>query len=229
MSLTVSDIITGAELRAEPYVQETGTPKGILVRQLDGLDSEVVGWVALHDKAHLSTAASELTVVKATNSTGYSLESARRWFAFRWVDSDDNVFPFDIVDERLYDHPPKHPAAIIRAGKLYPCDPLEIGWETSSDERQVFVGNGDVIRYSYIPEHTQLTALSDTCESPDYARDYFESSLALSIVLSYPRPVPQGKMVELSNKAQEAKRLLLITIAKQTSKESSVRQEQRMY
>ena len=228
MSLTVSDIIAGAELRAEPYVPEQGSPKGVLVRQLSGLDSDVVNMVALQNPGLLSTAATAITIVSATNRTGYSLESARKYFNFQWVDADGNIFPIKIVDERSYEHPPYHPSALIRGTTFLPCDPIEEGW-SGSDSRGIYVGDGDTVTYSYIPEHTKLTALADTCEGPDFAREYYEITLALNILLSAPFPVPQGKLIEMSDNSRKAYRDLLLTISKQVPLETSVREKMRMY
>lgn len=229
MSLTVSDIIEGAELRAEPYVPSSGAPKGVLIRQLDGLDSEIVNLVAIQVPTLLSSVPSDITIVLATNSTGYSLEAARKWFNFQWVDSDGNIFPLRVVNERDYSHPPIHPSGIIRGTTFYPCDPIEKEW-SGSDARHVFVGDGDVVTYSYIPEHTQLTATSDTCEGPDFAREYYETSLALNLMLSAPYPVPQGKMLEMRDRSNSARRDLLLAIAKQAPIESSINtSSKRMY
>jgi len=222
MSLTVSDLIQGAELAAFPYIPEEGTPRAVLIRQLSNLDSEVVSMCVKQNASFLVTAATSLPVVTATNPTGYTLSAARSWLNFQWVDSDDNIFPIRIVDEREYDHPPRHPAGIIRASKFYPCDPLELSWETS-DARTIYVGDGDVITYSYVPEHTKLTTLAATMSGPDFARTFYEKSLALNIMLSCPIAVPQPKLAQMNGEAMLAKQELLLAIAKSTPQQSNTR------
>jgi len=211
MALLARDIIDDAFGRAFPYVRETDIVYGALLKHLSSLDEEVVQWYTLQHPERLNTVATPITVVKSQNPTGYTLQAAGAlgYSEFRWIDSNNFIWPINIVAEDRFDHPMLHPAGMIRGNTFFPADPTELRWQ-NTDPRQFYIGNGDTITYSFMPLPGQLTGLSSTLVSPDEARNYISSAITTQILLNASGDVPQEKLqVAMAYMGQRRQELLL--------------------
>ncbi|OHD26420.1 MAG: hypothetical protein A2Y38_18945 [Spirochaetes bacterium GWB1_59_5] len=214
MSIDLADILNDAELNAAPYAHENSVFRGPMLKQLSVLDKEVADIFLLTNPDRISLAGTNLTVVTATNLTGYSLAVAKSYRGFTYVDSDDLPTPiYIVVSEKEYDDPPVHPAGIVRGSKFYPCDYLGLRW-VGSDERLFFKADGDKITYRYVPEPPVYTAISGCLYAPNEAYPYLLASLTLGILLR--AGAPQGVLAAQFAAREEAKRSLYLTATKRT-------------
>jgi hypothetical protein len=195
MALLANDLVNDAFGRAFPYVRETDIVYGPLLKHLTSLDMEVVQWYTFQSPERLNTQAPAITVVGSQNPTGYTLQPAGAlgYSEFRWIDSQNFIWPINIVPEDRFDHPMLHPAGIVRGNTFFPADPIELRW-SNNDPRQFYIGNGDTITYSYMPLVQPVTALTQNLVSPDEARNYIAASLTAQILLNAAEAVPQEKM-----------------------------------
>ena len=222
MSLLPSDLIADATQQAYPYISENALAPGPLLRHLSVLDADVVNWFSVTAPERLSTAGADITVVLATNPTGYALTTGRSYYDFRWIDKDGNVWPdrIRIVPESQFLSPPAHPAGIVRGSTFFPCDDLGLRW-TSTATRTFFIGNGDTIAYRYMTEPVRITALSQALISPDEARDYLQWSLVMHILLADVTTPPERVQIAMQA-AAAAKQQLLLLANKRTLPQSSL-------
>ena len=203
MALLVSDLIDNARDRAFPYgVGNEDVPDAVLMRHLGALDYSIVAKVALMAPDLLDSApgASPVTIVLASNATGYALVAALRYHNFEYEDVNNRRLPIRILGHRSFEHPPVNPSGIMRANTFFPADPDERGW-AGSEIRSYFRGDGDKFHYRTIPLPTRPTALSDSLASPDFAREYFELSLVSSLYAINGAP---PTMIQLSLQQQGA-------------------------
>jgi hypothetical protein len=188
--LTPSDLIDDAVLLAFPYASERTVAPGVLLRQLQQLDREVVGMLAQEAPERFSTdvipgqspTVTDVAVTLVKNRDGYALQAATQYTDWTLVDSSDNVWPITIVPESKFEAPPVHPAGIVRGSTFFPCDPDGLRWEDQVDDRTVFAV-GDTIKYRYIAEVSRVTTKTQALASPEEAQGYLVWSLVLSILL----------------------------------------------
>jgi len=206
MAILASEIINDAFGRAFPYVRETDIVYGPLLRHLASLDTEVVQWYTLQYPERLNLVATPIPVVLSQNPNGYILQAAGAlgYSEFRWIDTNNYIWPINIVPEDRFDHPMLHPAGMIRGNTFFPADPTELRWQ-NNDPRQFYIGNGDTITYSYMPLPGQLTSLSSTLVSPDEARNYIAAAITTQILMNAAGDVPQEK-IQLSMAYMAARR-----------------------
>jgi len=143
--MTPNDLISTARAMALPYGGTSVFP-GVLAAELTQLDKEVVGMYQMDVPQRVSAQATDITVVFASNPTGYGLTYGESYQDLRLVDSGGYETPIRIVSESEFLHPPVHPAGTIRGSTFFPCDPLGRDWDVAGGARQVFIGDGDVIR-----------------------------------------------------------------------------------
>ena len=79
MTLTPANLIADAVLAAHPYTPTQALALGPLLRQLTGLDTEVVNWYSIQAPERIAVSATDLTVTMAANLAGYPLEAARSY------------------------------------------------------------------------------------------------------------------------------------------------------
>lgn len=182
MALTPQNLIDDAKLQAWPFLREEDISPAALLRQLTSLDREVVGLIAAQYPERISVQATDVTIVLATNATGYTLSAAKNYSNFVHVSaSSGERLPIEIVPEGK--EPSKHPAAYIYGVTFLPIDQYERDWDTSLGDRLFFL-SGDKVEYRYIPEPGRVTTMSQTLASPDEAESYFREALTLSILLN---------------------------------------------
>jgi hypothetical protein len=181
VALLVSDLIADAFSFAYPFVPEYATARGPLLRKLSQLDDKVVGEIALNAPGRLATIASDITVVFATNPTGYTLQAgATAYLNFKYKYPDGRITPLTVFGDMIPDTT-QAPAAALRGATLYPLDPNKSRWISPG---QYFIGNGDKIGYDYVPGTVPVTLLTQTLISPDDARQYIVSELTLQVLLA---------------------------------------------
>jgi hypothetical protein len=221
MSLLVSDLINTAVGRAYPFIRETDIAPGQLCKILTGLDQEVLHWYSIQAPERTTTVAAPITVVLSQNVAGYALVAlAYVYTNFKWIDNQGFVWPINMVPENRFDHPGKHPAALVRNSTFYPCDPNEVRWTNISGsiggQRQFFAGNGDTITYDYQPIGPNITTTSQNMTSPDEAREYFTSSLTFHILLNSSEMIPQGRLAMAQASMALRRQELLTNMLKRT-------------
>lgn len=225
MSLSPNDLINEALGLAYPYIGENATARGPLLSQLTSLEKEVADMIVATSPNLAATAGADITIVLATNPTGYTLDAAKAYLTktFKYVDLGGNILPLRIVPDAQYAHPPTHPAAMIRGIKFFPCDPLEKAW-AGSDARSIFGGGGDKVTYELVAEPAAVTTLAQTLVSPDLVRPYFVSSLALSVVLASDSvsPVSPTRLQQLTAAMMGARDGLPALLAQRARVESSI-------
>lgn len=218
MALQPVDLIADATGLAFPFISEYGVAPGQLLRHLTTLDDEIVNMFATSAPERLSLPGTTITIVAANNAAGYALTDARAYTDFRYIDSNGVVWtsPIVIVPESRFDSPDRDPAGIIRnnagVSTFYPCDPFRMNWLTTLNVRPFFVGDGDQVKYRYIPALARVTTLTQTLLSPEEARPYIMWSLAATILMSHsttPELQPQ-----VANRVQAA--LAMAGAAKQS-------------
>ena len=219
MALTVSNLIDNALALAFPFVPEYGVAKGQLLRRLNALEQEIVLHYTMHAPERIALSG-VVIVDSANNITGHTLQAtAQSMYDFKLFDG-NGLFQANIriVPDRQFDAPPVHPAAVIRGNTLLPCDPFGERWASTPNSRPWFRGDGDEIRYRYVPAPTQITTLSATLASPDEARQYIEHSLALQILVSTSAslPVPQEVIANVARSLESAKLDLALHSVKRT-------------
>lgn len=210
MTLTAGDLILDAQALCYPNVDDHMVSKVALLRQLTSLDEKVIDLLTITAPQRVSAAASNLNISLANNLAGYSLTAARSYHSFQYFDKDSNwINDIRIVPERKFDHPPVHPAGIVRGSTFFPCDPMENRWSTA-DQRDYFRGDGDTIRYRLITSPAVLTALTQTLASPDEARQYFVWSLVMGILLQAGGVTPERLQVAAGQIAEQEGALRLM-------------------
>lgn len=193
--MQASDIISAAKRRAYPHGSLQQVPDRVLLSRLNSADSKVVNRIAQEAPGLLSEESSKISVTDSENQDGYSLNDAVAYTHFELVDesSDDHARAIRILDGADLHQPPTHPSGVVGPDSsgyaFYPADPQEEGWTTSGD-RYWFDPDDHAIRYRYVPEHTELTSLSDTLDSPPVARQLFEQAVVVQIKSSQPIPPP---------------------------------------
>lgn len=176
-----SELIADATALAFPHIREDQVSRGMLLRQINVIEREVMQFLLIQAPQLVDTPGSDVAIVESSNAAGYTLP-AHLWIGdFQYMDSSKTVTPLKIYNEADYDNPPSQPSAIIRGVKLFPCDPQKQRW-AGTGQRGVFV-NGDLIHFSYIAPLVQITALSTPLLSPEETRNYFVHNLTLSILL----------------------------------------------
>jgi hypothetical protein len=162
-----------------------------LVGYLSSLDRDVATDIAKVAPEILAQSGSDITIVKATNPTGYALQSgAIRYFDFTYVaETTEYHRNIRMVPPAQFDQAPGHPSATIVGETFLPCDPLNRRWN-SQDDRTFFNGNGEVVRYRYVATPAALTGPTSSLTSPDFARPYFETALATMILMLNSAPAP---------------------------------------
>lgn len=201
MALTASDLITDAAGQAYPYLGDRPLPTLPLLRTLGALDYEVVQTAAIEAPHALAGSSATLTVVSATNVTGYALQAALRYRRFTYLDASGIPTKLTIVPDKKRDHPNQHPSGYILGATFFPIDPHAERWATLTG-RAFFTGDGDTIHYTYIALPGLPASESATLVSPDYARDYFVQTLRLHLLLQYPgvpETVLQAAVTAISN------------------------------
>ena len=225
MALTPLSIIEEAEGLAYPHISENATARGPLLHQLSSLEKEVVDMIVSTSPNLLAEAGGVITIVLGTNPSGYALDTTKAYMTdtFRYVDAENTIIPIRIVPVAQFDDPPIHPAAMISAGSFYPCDPLGKNW-AGSDARSWYPGEGETVTYSLVDEPALVTTLSQVLVSPDLARPYFVSSLALSIVLASDSMIPASQIAiqRLTASMMEMKERLPMLLAQRARVESSI-------
>lgn len=214
MALTPLNLIEDAKLSAFPFMRDENVAPGALLRQLTTLDREVVGLFAQHVPERISVQGTDIPVVFATNATGYALSAAKRYTAFEYVDKDGEIYSIEIVPEGK--EASRHPAARVQGLTFYPIDPLDRSWDASFGDRNLYVGNGDEIRYRYIAEPARVTTMSQTLASPDEAESYLRESLTLSILLSSGEGVPQDRIQRAAQLVGQTRKDLVHEMTKRT-------------
>lgn len=229
MALTVNSLIDDAIGEAYPFLAEYGVAKGHLLRHLSALEHDIVRTIATHNPHRLSAAGADVTIVPATNPTGYSLTDALKYVSFHYVNSNGLVHPHPIriVRDDQYDNPPEHPSAVIRGSTFFPCDPAGTRW-TASGSRGYYVGNGDKVVYRYIARPAALTTGTQTLASPDEARNFFVKSLVYQLLLGYPG-VPPTRLADAESARTAEWANLHINLAKRSPVQSSYAGDSDMY
>src|SRR6266566_5065280 len=112
MSMLAGDLINSAIAKAYPFIRETDYAPGQMLKLVAGLDQEITYMYSVHAPERISVAGTPITVVAATNPTGYALTAAYSYSNLKWVDNNGFVWPINIVSENHFDHPGQHPAGI---------------------------------------------------------------------------------------------------------------------
>ena len=223
MTLTASTLIDNALTAAYPFVPEYGVAKGQLLRRLSALEQEIVFHYTMHAPERIASSGT-VVIDSANNATGHTLTTAQSYYDFKLF-TVENVFESDIriVPDRSYDLPPVHPSAVIRGVLLLPSDPYGRRWATDAGQRPWFRGNGDEIRYRYVPAPAQISTLSATLVSPDEAQQYIEHQLTLQalITASAVMAVPQEVIANIVRLLEGTKQDLALHSVKRTDVKSS--------
>lgn len=197
MSLTPTLLIADAQLLAYPYSAAHTVAPAVLLRELQVADHDIMEMFGLTAPERMSQEpiTGSLTVVPATNITGYTLEESHFYTDWKYLNSDGDIYLITIVPEKDLDHPPVAPAGIVRGTKFYPADPMWKRW-SGSDERTFYIGDGDTISYRYIADTARVTSMTQTLSSPDEGREYLVATLVLSILMaaSASMAVPQLRL-----------------------------------
>jgi hypothetical protein len=186
MSLIVSEIFEDAKLLAHPVGFTSQVSPTQVMSHLTTLDNYIVEIVNQTMPSLTSTVGGTLTVSDAQNLNGYDLDEALGYTQFLYQrDSDDRVWEIYVVMESDFMNPTRHPSGVIVRGLgnsrlLLPTDPLVKSW--SGDEERSWWKPGDTITYRYIPLPSRFTKLTDELQSPDFARGYIVTSVALLIM-----------------------------------------------
>ena len=221
MALKAADLISGASLLALPFGGPNVVFPGQLLRLLHQLDREVVGMYQMEAPERVSSNATSntltttLTITSALNITGYPLIPSEMYTEFLWVDADGHSAPIYMCTEKQIDNAPRHPAGTVRGTSFFPADPLHKGWADSTSGRFYFTGNGDTIRYRYVPFPAALTTDQSSLSSPDEAEPYLLAALKLYILLNDPM-VPQTTLQMASSDKTKAYTDLRLLAVKRT-------------
>jgi hypothetical protein len=224
MSLTAGDLITDAKLLAAPYVREDVASPGPLLRVLTGLDFDIVRQVALYAPELLSVQATEVPVVVASNTTGYTMTAAFAYSAFSYVKEDGERIPISIVPERRAPTTIRHPAGSIVGGaspKFFPADPFGKGWE-GSDTRAWFSNTNESFVYRYVAQPARLTTLTGatgTLVAPDEARDFLQWMLCASVLEM--SEAPRERMLSARDLATLARQEFIRNLVKRTGRRAA--------
>lgn len=214
MALTASDLIDDAKVASYPFVREENISPAALLRHLTSLEREIVTHFSLQAPDRLSTAGTNVTIVKSTNPTGYILTAAKAYTTFKYIDKDSNEWKIEIAPEGK--RPSKHPAAFVRGSTFFPIDPFELGWDTDAGDRPFYTGDADVVSYRYIAEPAKITAMTQTLVSPDEAEPYIVAALRLNILLMYGQEVPAERLQDAMQMMILRRQLLLYEMIKRT-------------
>lgn len=214
MATTVQTLIDDAKAISYPYLREERISLGGLLRHLTMLDREIVGLYAVHAPQRISAAGTTIPVVAATNQAGYTLTTAKSYQAFTYVNADGYEKPIEIVPEGK--RPSVHPSAYVRGVTFYPADPFQLNWDqVSVSSRTVYRGDGDKIKYRYIPEPPALATMAATIASPYESAPYMVSALCLQLLLMY-EEVPVERMQSAAQDVQMKRALLMLNMATRT-------------
>lgn len=212
MSLTPNNLIEDAKLQAFPYLRDENVAPGALLRHLTTLDREVIGLLAQHAPERVSVQAADITIVEATNLTGYALNAAKHYSDWIYIDIDGHRTPIEIAPEGK--KPAASPAGRVFGNSFFPIDPLDKGWDADFGARTWYIGDGDKIAYRYIAEPVRVTSMTQTLASPDEVESYFKEALVLQILLSCGHEVPAERIQNQQRTLTLAKQNTLLEIIK---------------
>lgn len=198
MTMTASDLITTALQQTYGMHGRQRISKAALLAELSHQDDQIVQMFAQIAPDLLATITGSASVTLASNTAGYTLSAGIHYRDFTHVDSaNDSYVPITLVRRESQDSPPRNPAGMLRlsgsTGVFYPVDPEGTRWQSSGTREWFEETESHVIKYSYVPAATQLTALSSTLTSPDMAREALLSSLKVAILLGNPE-VPADRI-----------------------------------
>jgi hypothetical protein len=176
-----------------------------LVSYLSSLDRDISANIAKIAPEILAQTGTEITTTKANNAAGYALQAgAIRYFDFTYVSADTEYHrSIRMVPLHQQDQAPGHPSGVVLRDNFIPCDPLNRRWDGVSDDRTFFNGDGEVVRYRYVANPAALTGPTSSLTSPDFARPFFERSLATLIMSLNAAPVA---MIQMSATIEERMR-----------------------
>jgi len=229
MSLIAGDLLADAEALAYPYVADGAVAPVPLLRTLSALDAEVTGMIVSVAPHLLVVNATPISVVFATNATGYTLVAARSYVDFKLEDSDNVFYPVRIVPTKQLDKTVgPHPCAVVEGVTLFPVDAQGNRWQSTSSDRRYWRGGEDTLHYRYVVPDIRLTTLTGatgTLASPDWALDYLLWSLTLRILLSFhgvDGNVPSEKLTAVDARVGQSRQNLWQSIANAAAASSSV-------
>lgn len=184
--LIAGDIVEDAKQISYPHTGPVMISDAAMLAFLDVLEDKVVMQIFQQAKTMLETEAPEITVSVSQNPDGYTLVQAMGYGEFiLTADSDDEQSVIKIVPEMdLLDA--QEPCARIISRVLYPCDPENEAWASSSTEREWFK-SGDTIKYRYIPMPAKLRTLRSTLVAPAFSRAYLTAALSTQALLMNPQ------------------------------------------
>lgn len=218
MAMTADEIRIDALGLAYPFIREESISPSALLRHINILDEEVVNHFVLNAPERLSVAVAQV-ITQSLNAAGYTLTASRAFSNFQLFNDDDTLMaPVRIVAEDEFDHPPIHPAGIIRNLTFFPCDPSEMRWATSN-ERQFFT-DGQELRYRRIAEPTRLTAFTNALASPDEVRQYFNLATTLYVLL-LSGEAPETRLQYAAAQVTEQRRMLGMIAGRRTATSST--------
>lgn len=181
MPLTPADVIPDAIGLAYPYVVESATARGPLLRKLFMLEGKICNFYATTSPERISISGGDTLVTNSLNQSGYSLHVARAYLNFKYTDASGLVLPIS-MQSAYSPRAPAHPAGIVRGAFMFPFDPFDTQWTGQSGSRPFFIGNGDSVGYEYVPEPVQVTSLTQMLISPDETRQYLIYELLLQVL-----------------------------------------------
>ena len=218
--MTAKEIIDSALKQAHPFIGPQETAKAVLLDSLSSLDEQIVQWIATVNNDLVAKEVDTVSVATALNADGYTLKLSPTYRDFKYINKDGDVTPIRLVLPDDLDNPGGTPAGAIEANvvaslgpKFRPADPLGKRWATAG-ARAYFKGDGDKVSYRYIPQTSQLTALSDDLVSPATARPFLIASLVLDILLRAPG-VPPIRLQAAVQGQEAAQQAMVMVVHKQ--------------
>jgi hypothetical protein len=218
MAITAGSILDSARRQAYPWGQgPIKVSEAALLEHLSRLDYQIASKTSRAAPHLLAVQASAVAVGNlAATAAGYALQAGGLLYRdFEWEDKDGNFKPIRVVPELEFNAAPQHPAGVLRGGTFFPADPLNKHWE-GSDSRVFFKGDGDNIHYKYILIPTKLVDRTSTLASPDFAEQYFISSLA-SLLAALQPGVPSTFLSLLADIEGLAQRSLHFQVYQQSN------------
>lgn len=218
--MTAQEIINSALKQAHPFIGPQEAAKGVLLDSLSSLDEQVIQWIVTVNNDLIAKEVDTVTIATALNADGYTLKLSPTYRDFKYINKDGDVTPIRLVLPDDIDNPGAIPAGAIEANvvatlgpKFRPADPLRKRWATAG-ARAYYKGDGDTISYRYVPQTSQLTALSDDLVSPATARPFLIASVVLDILLRA-QGVPPTRLQAAVQGQEKARQAMVMVVHKQ--------------